>query len=298
MHEPEATVYLEKAVAVTREDIARGKDFLLKAGRGATDELADQWLRQQNLVIPKEIRGDAPRVKDDLDSVARAISVKLALFQAASELIASGEFISGGTVSGWQPTIDYRHLGYGGGVKLKNSYTFPSRIERLPLVSERSIDPDIFLQGVDCKTLHPGILYAITQSLDCFRRGLYMPAVAMLAAAGEATWTECGIAVAKKLSNSKLDSVVNDPLASIAKKVTEIRKALEQVDGKALTKNAGQHPAKVTDAEIWTTTLRDRRNALHWTKSKSFIADHSETGILLMAAPLHIGTLEAIRVAC
>ncbi len=298
MHEQEANAFLEEAVAVTREDIARGKDYLLNAGRGATDELADQWLREQHLAIPKEIRGDAPNVKDVLDCVGRAISVKLALFQAASELIASGDFISGGTVSSWQPTVDYWHLGYGGGVRLKNSYTFPSRIERLPLISERSIDPDIFLQGVDCKTLHPGILYAITQSLDCFRRGLYMPAIAMLAAAAEATWTECGIAVAKKLSNTKLLGVVNDPLASIAKKVTETRKALEQVDGKALTKSAGQHSAKVTDAELWTTTLRDRRNALHWTKSKSFIAGHSETGILLMAAPLHIGTLEAIREAC
>ena len=29
-----------------------------------------------------------------------------------------------------------------------------------------------------------------------------------------------------------------------------------------------------------------------------FIAEHSETGTLLMAAPLHLGTLEAIRTAC
>jgi hypothetical protein len=107
----------------------------------------------------------------------------------------------------------------------------------------------------------------------------------MLAAAAEATWTECGVAVAKKLANTKLEGVVNDPLASITKKVIEVRKALEQADGKALLKVAGQHIAKVTDPEVWTTTLRDRRNALHWGKAKSFVADHSETGTLLMAAP-------------
>lgn len=298
MHENEANKYLQDEVSVTREDIARGKDYLLKTTRGAMDELADQWLREQKLSLPRMINGDAPNLKDVLDSAARAISVKLALFQAAWELIASGELICAGATMVWQPIADYKYLGHGGGVRLNNSYTYPSQIERLPLVNEQNIDTDIFLRGIDCKTLHPGILQAVVQSLACFRRGLYMPAIAMLAAAGEATWTECGMAVAKKLSNTKLDGVVKDPLVSIGKKVTEIRKVLEHIDGKALLKTGGQHIAKVTDAELWTTTLRDRRNALHWTKAKNFIADHSETGILLMAAPIHIGTLEAIRAVC
>jgi len=152
--------------------------------------------------------------------------------------------------------------------------------------------------GVDSKTLHGGIREAIEQALLCFRRGLYMPATAMLAAAAEATWTECGAAVAKKLANAKLDATVSDPYASISKKVAEIRKALEAADGKELLKAAGRGGADVVNAEVWTTALRDRRNALHWGKAKSFVADHSETASLLMGAPLHVGTLEAIRAAC
>jgi hypothetical protein len=65
-----------------------------------------------------------------------------------------------------------------------------------------------------------------------------------------------------------------------------------------LLKSADQTFARVADAEVWTTVLRDRRNALHWGKAKSFVADHSETATLLMAAPIHIGTLEAIRARC
>ena len=87
-------------------------------------------------------------------------------------------------------------------------------------------DPDIFLRGIDSKTLHAGIREAIEQAFLCFRRGLYMPATAMLAAAAEATWTECGVAVARKLSNAKLDATVGDPYASISKKVVEIQKAI------------------------------------------------------------------------
>ena len=112
------------------------------------------------------------------------------------------------------------------------------------------------------------------------------------------TWTECGVAVAKKLGDANLDAVVSDSFSSISKIVTETRKALEQPAGKILVKDAGQHISKVTEAEVWTNALRDRRNALHWGKAKSFVADHSETGTLLMAAPLHLGTLKAIGAAC
>ena len=125
-----------------------------------------------------------------------------------------------------------------------------------------------------------------------------MPATAMLAAAAEATWSECGVAVAKKLSSAKLDAVVSDPYASISKKVAEIQKALQAADGKVLVKSADRSLADVDNVEIWTTSLRERRNALHWDKAKSFIADHAETASLLMGAPLHLGTLEAIRAAC
>jgi len=298
MQQQEATKQLEGAMHVTREDIARGKSFILKSGGGKTEELADRWLYEQNLAIPRKIDGEAPNLPDVLANLARAFSLRLALYQAVWELIAAGELIPAEPSSRWQPVIDYNTQRYRGGLTLNIGCAYPSRIERPPLVNEPPTDPDIFLQGIDCKTLHPGIREAIAQALGCFRRGLYMPATAMLAAAAEASWTECGGAVAKKLANKKLESVVNDPLASINKKVSETRKALDQTDGRVLLKDAGQHIAKVTDAEVWTATLRDRRNALHWGKAKSFVADHSETGTLLMAAPLHLGTLEAIRAAC
>jgi hypothetical protein len=298
MQEQEATKQLEGAVRVTREDIARGKSYLLEAGGGKTDELADQWLKEQGLTNPRAIDADAPNMPDVLANIARAFNMRLALYQAAWELVAAGELIPADSSASWQPVIDFKTQRYGGGLTPNISCAYPVRMERPPLVSEPPTDPDIFLQGVSCKTLDPGIREAIEQALGCFRRGLYMPATVMLAAAAEATWTECGIAVAKKLVNTKLEGVVNDPLASISKKVTEIRKTLEHANGKALLKTAGLHIAKVTDAEVWTTTLRDRRNALHWGKAKSFIADHAETGTLLMVAPLHLGTLEAIRAAC
>lgn len=299
MSPDKASERLRAALGVTREDVARAKSYLLGTGGGRTDELADEWLACQHLVIPRHVETDSPTCEEVIVNVARACSVRLALYQAACELVAAGELIAADQPTRWAPSLAYRTPHGSGGINTTMiGCSYPGRVERPPLAPDPTPDPDIFLQGIDCKSLHAGIKEAVNQALGCFRRGLYMPATAMLAAAAEATWTECGMAVATKLGDAKLQGVVSDPYASISKKVVETRKALETANGKVLLKAAGQSVAKVTDAEVWTTVLRDRRNALHWTKAKSFVAEHSETASLLLGAPLHLGSLEAIRLVC
>ena len=290
-----------EAVNVTREDIARAKAWILGSEFGRTDTLIEGWLTDQKAVVPPNAKVDlmSPDCEDQIAGFARAFSIRLAFYQAQWELISAGELFPADGPNAWSANLGFTTGGHSGGLQLKNlGCPFPQSIQRPPLAPETSTDPDIFLRGIDSKTLHSGIREAVEQSLLCFRRGLYMPATVMLAAAAEATWTECGVAVAKKLSNAKLDATVNDPYASISKKVVDIQKALQAPDGKTLLKSAGRSNADVDNAEVWTTNLRDRRNALHWGKAKSFIVDHSETASLLMGAPLHIGTLEAIRAAC
>jgi len=288
---------LKTAIVVRREDIARAKQFVLQETITVTGDLVDKWLKDQQLEVPNMVNyldDDCPEI---LERIARAYSLRMALYQSVWELVTSGDIVPVGASQEWEPSLGYSTRHGSGPIPIHNVvYPYLSKFHRVP--QNAITDPDIFIHDIGCKDLHPGIREAIEQALGCFRKGLYMPATAMLAAAAEATWTECGIAIAKKLGNAKLEAAVNDLLASISKIVTETRKALEHPDGKTLVKTAGQHISKVTDAEVWTTTLRDRRNALHWGKAKSFIADHSETGTLLMAAPLHLGTLEAIRAAC
>lgn len=295
----EAGQLIASLVAVTREDIARAKSYVLQQNVCKTNTLVHQWLTEQKAESRDVINTGAPDSPDVLAAVARAFSLRIALYMAVWELVTAGQLLPCHSVSEWKPDFTYKNSHGSGGLPIPRvSCYFLPEFFRPPTISGVPGDPDVFLQGIDCKTLHPGIREAIEQALGCFRRGLYMPATAMLAAGAEATWIECGSAVAKYLGNTKLENAVNDQYVGISKKVTEIRKALEQPNGKALLKNAGLTIAQVVDAELWTTTLRDRRNALHWGKAKSFIAEHSDTANLLMAAPLHIGSLEAIRAAC
>lgn len=300
MRYDDAGSLLVSKLTISREDVARAKCWLTTTQGGYTNNLADEWMRSQNSAIPQHVDTDAPTCVDMIANAAQACSLRLAFYRAVVELVSGGELVAASPPRSWDVSIAYKTSHGSGAIPLPKKVVchFPERIEPLPLSTTLCADVDVFLQGLDCKTLHPGIREAVEQALRCYKRDLYMPATAMLAAAAEATWTECGIATAKKLSKPKLEATVGDQYVSISKKILEIQKTFEQPDGKALLQSAGQNNARVNDAELWTTALRERRNALHWTKATSFIADHSETGILLMAAPTHIGALEAIRAVC
>jgi hypothetical protein len=294
----DATRLLEESVKVTREDIARAKAWLVQGKGGTTRQLVEKWLTLQQEMVPSNASVDlnADDSAEQIAKFARAFSLRLAFHQAQWELIAAGDLFPCDSFDNWQASLGYRDQRHSAGLDIKGiGCPFPKAVVHPPLATKFPTDPDIFLNGLESADLHDGILEAIEQALLCFRRGLYMPATVMMAAAAEAIWTECGITVAKKLSSVKLDATVMDPFASISRKIAEIQKTLRAPDGKVLLKKAGRSPADLDSAEIWTTNLRERRNALHPGKAKSFVADHSETASLMMGAPLHIGTLEAIR---
>lgn len=303
MSPEEAPKYIRSNLTVLREDIARAKSYLIKHATGRAENLAGLWLKDQGIEQPGNINTDN---EAQIQNIIRAYSLRKAFYQAVFELVASGDIILTEAIAKFEPSLGFTQ---GGGSsfgmrsfmqseKYDMGFVEPRSFQKISLPDDMPSDPDIFLDGINCTSLHAGIREAVEQALACFRRGLYMPATAMLAAATEATWSECGVAVATNLGDTKLTNLFSDPYSSISKKVADLSNALEQPNGKALLKSAGSSTAKVREAEVWTGVLRDRRNALHWTKAKSFVADHSETATLLIAAPLHIGTLEAIRLQC
>jgi hypothetical protein len=183
MSPDEASKQILSALAVTREDIARAKNWLMKSRTGRIQELVEEWLNEQKLIVPKEVNTDLPNCGELLVPIARAYSVRLAFYQAVWELVSMAELIPAEGFTSWEASLAYRTSNYAGGIALRAvRCSFPQAIERIPFASAPSTDPDIFLEGVNCKQLHSGILEAIEQALACFRRGLYMPATAMLAA--------------------------------------------------------------------------------------------------------------------
>jgi len=79
MTDEAATNEIMSALAVTREDIARAKVWLLQHACGQTRDLVEQWLSHQKLKVPKEVHTDLPTSKETLAEVARVFSVRLAV---------------------------------------------------------------------------------------------------------------------------------------------------------------------------------------------------------------------------
>ena len=297
MSSREVGQFISERVKPEREDIARAKAWVMRQEGGNPMGHGPAWLKEHGLEEPKEIRADSPDVEVEMARAVRAYSLLQAYYVAVFELACASELVVVDPSSRWTPPLEYRTQHERSGVQFHNfTLLRPGKYERLKTASP-SPDADIFLEGVKVSSLHPGIVEAVKQALVCFHRGLYLPAIAILGAAAEATWTECGLAVTSKLSHSQ--DYLNDPRSGFAAKVSKTRELLEGSKGKLLLKADGMPQIfSVRDAEIWTTALRDRRNALHWGKGHSFAADHSETAALLMGSPIHMRTLEAIRVGC
>ncbi len=294
----EAADRIVKAVCVTREVISRAKGFVLETAESETDTLAQLWLKAQDALASRELHLDSAAVDDEIALFAKSCSLRMALYQAVWELVTSAELLLAGETLMWTAQATGRTSHGAGGLPLDRlECPYPKSVRRAPLPNQPPQDVDVFLKDLDVG-LHPGVREAIKQSLACFHRGLYLPSLAMLGAGVEAAWIECGFAVAAKLADTKLQSNLADQFISLSKKVTETRKSLDTAQAKALLKTAGVTKSRLDDAEIWTTVLRERRNALHWGKAKSFVADHGDAAGLLLGVPMHLGTLEAIRNAC
>ena len=255
--------------------------------------------------VPEFVNPEGPTHADELAAVARGYSLRMALYRAVWELIATAEVAPMGQATMWEARLAFSTGSSGryasgakGAIDVSSiEYPITPLIARLAKFDAPPAPPDIFLQGDVCDTLHHGIRHALEQSLLCFRQSLYMPAAAMLAAAVEATWAECCKAVAERTGSDKLREVAAEYLAGVGKVASETRKALEQADAKGLLKAAGVTTAGVRNAELWTAAVRERRNALHWSKANSFALDHSTVANLLTEAPVHLGTLEKLRLA-
>lgn len=298
MSPEEAGRQITDAAVVTREDISRAKSFVFQAENLATDALADQWLASQGAVASREIHLDSAVAVDEIALFSTSCRLRMALYQALWELVSCAELLPSGETAMWAAQATWRTRHGGGGIPLQRlSCPYPRSTQRTPLASQPVKDVDIFLKDFD-SGLHAGVREAVKQSLACFRRGLYLPSIAMLAAGVEAAWSECGAAVATCLADAKLQSALLSPVSSVGKKITETRRALDTHQGKSVIAAAAISRSRIDDAELWTTVLRERRNALHWGKAKSFLADHNDAADLLLGAATHLATLEAIRKAC
>src|SRR5262249_33834798 len=129
------------------------------------DAMAEQWLKEQKQVdLHTPVDSESPDCDDRLSGIARAYSLTAALFDAVTELVAHGELLATHPACEWEFVLSIQNLGYRGGKKIEpQRYRYP-HVVKTSFNARMPTDPDIFLDDINCKSLHAGIVDAIEQS--------------------------------------------------------------------------------------------------------------------------------------
>jgi hypothetical protein len=296
-----------RTIRVTRADVTSAKAFLLEShGRISILEAAQQWAQQVSPGSPKELSVEADDIDEQISRVSAFLSAQAAVGTAAWELVHAGIAFLAGPATSFEPTVGYATAGgrFRGGLQWDVSHRipYPEVIVR-PAWHEGSSelwDADLYLRRLSSSALHPGVERALRMSLECFRREMYVPSVAMLGAASEGAWIEMARALADRHPSepqcSRLRALLDNPRASIRNKVA---KTCELYDQEALFAatyvKAGVDNRQLHQVAEWSDVVREARNVLHWDTNPSVPNTYEKVAVLLMSAVSHLSALHAVR---
>jgi hypothetical protein len=299
---------LRTSVVVTREDVARAKLFVMeRIGADvrplheepyhAIRPIAETWECSEGAALKIHLNY-ASDTEDRVKDVGRQFALHLGCAEAVWELISTGDLRPSGELETWSPSVGYSNGGYSGGVGdlvwLRARYPRTVATSRVNDSIRAPQDIDLLLAG-ELPGLIAGVRAALRLASECLRRGLYLPSIAMLGSAAEAQWIECGLAALNGESTAtKTLATLNNQYAGFAKKVADLCNYLNG-PGVHVRDAHAVRSADLVEAQAWTTVLREHRNAVHWGKGQSFTKSYGQAATLVLAAPIHLATLERLR---
>jgi hypothetical protein len=140
-------------------------------------------------------------------------------------------------------------------------------------------------------------------AVTCFRRELFVPAVAMLGAASEGAWIELGRAL---ISRHPTESICTSTERTLESDVTSMRRIIRDITEALYARQdlfgtyaraSGVSLDRLREIAIWSHTVREARNVLHWGAGPTATTTYEGVAVLLMSALQNIGDLEKLRVA-
>lgn len=301
----EAARFISERVRIDRVDIVAAKAFVLGASEVDTIRLADAWVNERIGMLGKKVRLDADQPERILEEHAKAVALRLACFQSIWELVASGLLFPAGPSVEWTARLGWETSRGAGGLPLDHiRFNYLEKVVRpLTETSSTLADADLFLRELGLPSLEQGISAALALAVSCLRRELFVPALAMLAAAAEGAWIESGKALIEAATRQdgavqKARDILTDDLGGIGQKVQAVTNLYMRNDlFQEVRRRSEVSVSQLQEVALWTSVVRDSRNVLHWGRPAAIHNDYAKTASLLMAAAQAMKTLESIRLA-
>lgn len=301
---------IESNIKVSRQDIALAKDYVLKSFNPNPESLLKKFIEALK-VNPVEYVNpeDEVALERQIKEAAAHMSWILAFGEAIWGLIGQGVLIPEHyNLIPLQVSLGHKSSRGSGGLGVEGyQILVPQSLRLAPSVAQERktslYDPDLFIFDINIPNLHTEIEESIRLAVQCFRKELLLPCLAMLARASEGAWIEMGRAL---LDSNYAQQNINDKKrlkkrnqllgrdTSITLKMDIVIKLYERPIFTQVHNMSS--PAKfLRKVLIWSQELRDYRNAIHYERDSTSRITYDKVATLLLAAGSNIRTLYDIR---
>lgn len=315
MNPADAEATIRKRVSVTRQRVIIAKAIVFNASTlpVTCDDLLIEVYKTNAVICHRQvILHESVDSNAAISAVADSISWRLATIEAIWSLVHSGLLValaetrcqsatvgwttvipgSGGTSAGWQFS-DYE-------------YPVPGRVRRSPsslqTANQFLSEPDLYLHSIAAPSMHSEVVDAFTESVKCFRSELFTAALAMLGKGSEGAWLELGAALValvpktEDLKYSKQRSILEDPMIGTYKKIEAVLTIFDHQDlFGAVTKASGVRLQELRAVAVWSDSVRDARNTIHFGVTPTTPNTYEKLAALLLGAVSNVRILYRVK---
>lgn len=305
-------------ISVNRQKVITAKAFIMNLN----DEVIDTFNALKHFTssqgFPKPIEfviHHSVDIDEQIRNTSEYLSYKRAFLEGLIELIHSnllfpldGRLNSPGESIKWTTVVP----GQGGTTSSWNfgylTLPVPSQVQKS--FSKVSTDftlfePDLYIKNLQVNNADEEVLEALSDSIECFKVGLYRPSLAMLGKAVEGAWIELGISLSKYAISIEKELEKNENMIENLKGQQGIAKKVDWITNlyishykdwfKLIFTKTDIKPFDLREAQNWTNIVRESRNAIHFGVKPSTENNYEKTSIMLLVAVKYFKMFYSIK---
>jgi hypothetical protein len=305
-----------QAILVTPQKVAVAKGIILEhaAAHHEIQVFVEKILSAMQITVPQQIHCHSEYDSTaQIQALADAISWQLACGEAMISLVNAGYLVL--------TSKEYRHLcfrcvcsmGWHKSPSYRGSVTFdelamfvPSHVRLASSAAGQKnqllMHPDLYLQTLNIRIMHPEITSAFKEAVQCFRHEFYGASVALLGKASEGAWIELGASLinsvpfAERSPFEKQQKILNDPRDGAARKMDAVLKVFEnQAVFDSLARDSGVSLNSLRAVWVWSDVVRNSRNTIHFGASPAVPVGYEMVAYLLLAAISNVQVLYKLK---
>ncbi len=315
MKESEAKKLILDRTVVTPQHVVVAKAIILNVcyAISSSEDLIAAVLEANGVIMPKKVVIH-PSVDPvpALMVVGDVLSWSIASKEAIWSLIHGGYLIPMADLHVAAPSIGWTTTVPGSG-GMSSSWKFEELNFSIPMRVRRALssigsnnqflaDPCLYLHTLKIKNMHPDIEIAFREAVRCFRCELFTAACTMLGKASEGAWLELGASLLAYVPTSnqsifsKQRKVLEDPMIGTFRKIEAIIKVFERQDiFGPLSMSTGIKPRELRTVVIWSDSVRDSRNTIHFGVTPSTPNTYEKVAALLIGAAPNVRILYRLK---